>query len=219
MKLFTSILFALCISANIWAQDRPDALMWYESGMLFYGDKRVPVSSGDFAETVKSWNAGKVHISVSATTPPEAISRLILDMPLADVSYSLCLDEKRIASAASTEVYNRNMPVTEAVPFVSAEVKPVFTGGDLMKWVDRRVDELYPMDCWESGIQGRVIVQFTIDEQGRTCNVSTVKGADPRLDKAAERIILTMPDWEPARDGYGKPIKILYTFPVIFIRR
>ena len=61
-----------------------------------------------------------------------------------------------------------------------------------------------------------MIVQFTIDEQGRTGKVKILKSAAPQLDKIAERIILTMPDWKPALDASGKPVRVSYNLPVVF---
>ena len=215
MKRFTSFLLALCLSVALWGQNVPTQ-MWFDSGMLFYGNKSANVSSDSFGSTVKSWNAGKVHIAISAETAPETISQLIMSVPFADVSYSLTLDKDRIAAGASTERYYRNLPETEGIPYASADTKPFFVDGKMEDWIRRRVDELYPRECWENGIQGRVILQFTIDEQGRTGNVKVLKSAAPQLDKVAERVILTMPDWKPALNAEGKPIKVSYNIPLIF---
>ena len=215
MKRFTSFLLALCLSVTLWGQNVPTQ-MWFDSGMLFYGSKSAHIASDSFGSTVKSWTSGKVHIAVSAETTPEMISRLVMSVPFTDVSFSLTLDTDRIASGASTERYYRNLPETEGIPYASADTKPFFVDGKMEDWIRRRVDELYPRECWENGIQGRVILQFTIDEQGRTGNVKVLKSVAPQLDEVAVRVILTMPDWKPALNAEGKPIKVSYNIPLIF---
>ena len=216
MKRLISVLFTIFLSAMLWGQDKPDAQMWFDSGMLFYGNKSAHINSEDFAKTVKIWTSGRVHIAVSAQTPSEAISQLLVSIPFTDVSYSLTLDRDRIAAGAATEQYYRKLPQTEGIPATSADTKPIFVDGDVAQWVRTKADVLYPRECWENGIQGRVIVQFTIDEQGRTGNVKVIKSAAPQLDRIAERIILSMPDWKPALDADGKPIKVSYNIPVVF---
>ena len=216
MKKLISIIFALSVCAFAWGQDRPDSQMWFDSGMLFYGNSSANITSSNFASTVGSWKVGKVHIAISAETTPEMISQLILEVPFKDVSYSLTLDKDRIAAGSATERYYRNLPQTEGIPFASADTKPFFVDGKMEDWVRLRAEVLYPRECWENGIQGRVLVQFTIDEQGRTGNVKILKSAAPQLDQIAERIVLSMPDWKPALDAEGRPIKVSYILPIIF---
>ncbi len=216
MKKIITLLLSIGLLATAWAQNKPGAQLWFDSGMLFYGNKSVHLSSDIFAKTVQSWKLEKAHIAVSAETAPETLSQLIYALPLEDVSYSLTLDKDRITACASTERYYKALPQTEGIPFASADTKPIFQDGNMEEWIRRRADELYPRECWENGIQGRVIVQFTIDEHGRTGNVKILKEAAPQLDRIAERIVLMMPDWKPALDAEGKPIKVSYNLPIIF---
>ena len=216
MKRFSSFILALCMSAVLWGQDIPKAQMWFDSGMLFYGTKSANIISDNFLKTVQSWKIDNVHIAVSPETTPEAISQLILSVPFSKVSYSLTLDKDRISGSAATEQYYRKLPQTEGVPFNTVDTPPYFVEGKVEEWVKLRADVLYPRECWENGIQGRVILQFTIDEQGRAGNVKILKSAAPQLDKIAERIILSMPDWKPALDASGKPVKVSYNIPIVF---
>ena len=190
--------------------------MWFDSGTLYYGDKSVSLNSDNFAGIVKTWAVDKVHIAVSAETAPEVISQLLMSVPFKDVSYSLTLDKDRIAASAATELYYRNLPQTEGIPFTSAPTQPRFVDGNMEDWVRNRADALYPRECWSNGIEGRVMVQFTIDEQGRTGNVIILRKAAPQLDRIAERIVLDMPDWKPGLDENGNPIKVSYNLPIVF---
>lgn len=104
----------------------------------------------------------------------------------------------------------------EAIPFQLVEEKPSFMGGDannFSKWVNQRL--VYPEIAKENGVQGRVILQFTVDVDGKVKNVKCVRGIDPSLDKEAIRVVSSSPNWTPGRQR-NRPVKVNYTFPVIF---
>ena len=104
----------------------------------------------------------------------------------------------------------------EAIPFALVEEKPRFQGGDantFSKWVNSKL--VYPEIAKENGVQGRVTLQFTVNTDGSVSNVTVLRGVDPSLDKEAVRIVSSSPKWEPGRQR-ERPVKITYTFPVIF---
>ena len=104
----------------------------------------------------------------------------------------------------------------EAIPFALVEEKPKFQGGDantFSKWVNSRL--VYPEIAKENGVQGRVTLQFTVNTDGSVSNVQVLRGVDPSLDKEAVRIVSSSPKWEPGRQR-ERPVKVTYTFPVIF---
>ena len=91
-----------------------------------------------------------------------------------------------------------------------------FNGGDaneFSRWINSQL--VYPEAAKRVGIQGKVMVSFTITESGKVDNVKVVKGVHPLLDAEAVRVISRSPKWEPAQK-LGSPIAITYTFPVIF---
>ena len=57
----------------------------------------------------------------------------------------------------------------------------------------------YPQEAVEKGIQGRVLVDFIIDEDGKLRDVKVLKGVDPLLDEEAVRIVSGSPKWKPGR--------------------
>lgn len=104
----------------------------------------------------------------------------------------------------------------EAIPFALVEEKPRFQGGDantFSKWVNSKL--VYPEIAKENGVQGRVTLQFTVNTDGSVSNVTVLRGVDPSLDKEAVRIVSSSPKWEPGRQR-ERPVKVTYTFPVIF---
>lgn len=104
----------------------------------------------------------------------------------------------------------------EPVPFQSAEVKPMFQGGDannFAKWVNEHL--IYPEDAQKAKKQGRVVVQFTITKTGKMENVKVLRGTFKSLDEEALRIVKSSPVWEPGK-MQGKAVDVTYTFPIIF---
>ena len=104
----------------------------------------------------------------------------------------------------------------EAIPFALVEQKPMFQGGDanaFSKWVNQHL--AYPDIAKENGIQGRVTLQFTVNTDGSVSGVKVLRGVDPSLDKEAVRVVSSSPKWAPGKQR-DRPVKVTYTFPVIF---
>ena len=106
--------------------------------------------------------------------------------------------------------------VEEEIPFAIVEQKPTFQGKDanaFTKWVFSKI--VYPEIAKENGVQGRVTLQFTIDTDGSVTNVKVLRGVDSSLDKEAVRVVSSSPKWKPGMKR-NKPVKVKYTFPVVF---
>lgn len=87
------------------------------------------------------------------------------------------------------------------VPYYDCDYRPSFLGSRdprvfLEKWVYTYMK--YPKEAVKNGIQGRVLVDFVIDEKGKIRDVKVLKGVDPLLDAEAVRIISASPDWKPS---------------------
>ena len=96
------------------------------------------------------------------------------------------------------------------------EKKPSFMGGTanaFSRWV---ADHLfYPEVAQENGVQGRVMLQFTILSTGEMSNVKVLRGVDESLDKEAVRVVSSSPKWTPGKQR-NKAVRVKYTFPVVF---
>lgn len=89
-----------------------------------------------------------------------------------------------------------------AVAWSDCDVKPAFLNNYnpevfLRKWVYTYLR--YPQEAIDQGIQGKVLVNFVIDEKGDLGNVRVLKGVDPLLDREAVRVVSASPRWKPAR--------------------
>ena len=94
--------------------------------------------------------------------------------------------------------------------------QPKFPGGttSLQSYINRSLK--YPQVSRENNSQGRVIVRFIIDSNGIVTSPQVVRSSgDCNLDMEAVRVIESMPKWKPGKHK-GKPVRVLFTFPVIF---
>ena len=75
---------------------------------------------------------------------------------------------------------------------------PEFPGGmdKLLQFINDNMK--YPTKAQTEGIQGRVVVQFIVDENGYIIEPNIVRSIEPSLDKEALRIIKMLPQWKPA---------------------
>ena len=124
---------------------------------------------------------------------------------------------------SSKHLYNQQkdtLPPTQAVtePFKIFDVMdkmPEFPGGmkALPNFIENNIQ--YPAEAQKKGIQGRVTVQFIVDENGYIIEPNIVRSVEPSLDKEALRIIKMLPQWKPGTLK-GKAVKVKYTVPVAF---
>ncbi|MBR4847808.1 MAG: energy transducer TonB [Bacteroidaceae bacterium] len=100
--------------------------------------------------------------------------------------------------------------------FQKVDKQPKFPGGmtSLQSYINRNLK--YPQISRENNSQGRVIVRFIIDSNGVVTSPQVVRSSgDCNLDMEAVRVIESMPKWKPSKHK-GKPVRVLFTFPVIF---
>ena len=95
------------------------------------------------------------------------------------------------------------------------EQMPSFPGGSqkLKEFIEENLR--YPKALEETCVQGRVIVRFIVERNGRLSNVKVVKSVHPALDKEALRIVKLMPRWIPGRQN-GITVRVKFYIPIIF---
>ena len=105
--------------------------------------------------------------------------------------------------------------VVEQEIFQIVEEMPSFPGGEgkLMEYVGKNVK--YPQIARETGIQGRVFVNFVVEPDGSVSNVSVLRGIGGGCDEEAMRVVKNMPKWKPGKQR-GKPVRVQYMLPVNF---
>lgn len=94
--------------------------------------------------------------------------------------------------------------------FVVVEQQPQLIGG--ISSVQSKIT--YPELARRAGIEGRVIVQFVVDEEGRVQDPKVVRGIGGGCDEEALKAVRTA-KFRPGLQR-GRPVKVRYSLPVTF---
>ena len=115
--------------------------------------------------------------------------------------------------AQKTIVSNEAGPQEEAFDVV--EQMPEFPGGmeAMIQFMQQNMK--YPKDAQKLNKQGRVLVNFIIEKDGRVSNAVVVKSVWPSLDAEALRLVRAMPKWTPGKQN-GKVVRVKFTMPFNF---
>lgn len=101
--------------------------------------------------------------------------------------------------------------------FFIVEEMPDFQGGGQDAFRRYIADNLrYPQTAAESGIEGRVFVQFVVGADGSVQSAEIVRGVHPQLDREALRVVMSSPPWTAGRQR-GEPVNVAFTFPINFV--
>lgn len=79
-------------------------------------------------------------------------------------------------------------------PIAYAEEMPVFQG-DIYAYLAKSVH--YPRAAIENGVEGRVIISFVVNEDGRISNAVVKRGIGAGCDEEGLRVVNSMPAWRP----------------------
>jgi protein TonB len=97
-----------------------------------------------------------------------------------------------------------------------AEVMPSYRGGTaaIENYVTNNID--YPQNALDNSKEGRILVAFTVDENGKIKDAHLVSSKlGDGLDEEAVRVVSAMPAWTPGTVK-GKPVKTRMTLPITF---
>jgi protein TonB len=104
---------------------------------------------------------------------------------------------------------------SDSLYYQAPDLMPEFPGGDveMQKFIMNNLE--YPPLAIENNIQGRVLVEFIVDEQGKVTQVKVLKGIGWGCDEAAMKVVKKMPRWKPGIHN-GKLVKVRYVMPFRF---
>ena len=140
--------------------------------------------------------------------PVEVPDNATIDNEDVDFDASLNLDEKLNTDQGPPPAEDDEEEEDEI--FVVVENQPKLKGG--MRALQEEVD--YPDFAKKAGIEGRVFVQFVVDENGNVQDPRVTRGVHKLLNKEAIRAVKKM-KFEPGRQR-GKPVKVQMSLPVSF---
>ena len=184
------------------------------------GDERFVLASGFQHASLKS----RIAMMLKEASPKRLGWSYLAVIPFLALAVYACNPSKtRAPEPESLDDEARNtygvLVVDEAKPSgtQASFVKPTFKGGDLNSfsfWVNEHLN--YPESARAAGIQGRIVLGFTVGTDGRMKDIRIIRGTHPALDAEALRVMESCPvRWTPAMRN-GQPVEVEYTFPVIF---
>ncbi|MDZ7658356.1 energy transducer TonB [Fodinibius sp.] len=94
--------------------------------------------------------------------------------------------------------------------FVAVENMPELKGG--LGALQQKIN--YPDMARKAGIEGRVIIQFIVNEKGEVENPRVIRGIGGGCDKEALRVV-KQAEFEPGRQR-GNPVRVQYSLPITF---
>ena len=71
----------------------------------------------------------------------------------------------------------------------------------------------YPDSAQKNNVEGKVVVKFIVNEDGRISDCVIDKSVSWDLDSEALRVIRNMPPWIPGVDK-GKPVRVYFRLPI-----
>lgn len=110
------------------------------------------------------------------------------------------------------------------VPFSVVEEVPIFPGCEdasdpracFQEMMQKHISKYfrYPEEAQKQGIQGRVSIMFTIDEQGNITDMRQ-RGPHKLLEHETARIIEKLPQMQPGKSE-GKAVRVPFSIPISF---
>lgn len=105
-------------------------------------------------------------------------------------------------SVISSDTITNNCVANDTTVQLVVEKDAQFHGGDLFKFRKYIMTRLrYPVQCLQKNQQGRVLVKFIVNWDGKIKNVNIFKSSGfTELDDEAIRVVTQSPDWSSAKN-------------------
>jgi protein TonB len=134
-------------------------------------------------------------------------------MTMEAVKQDLASTDNTIEASDGEDIVVEAVPVTRVV-ISDVTRNPEFPGGrDAMNaWLASHLK--YPKAARRMGIEGKVVVAFTVDEGGKVSDGYIVESLHRLCDREAIRLVESMPDWTPGeRNGQKSSVECSITVP------
>lgn len=92
---------------------------------------------------------------------------------------------------------------------------PQFPGGAVafLKWLNANLK--YPANAQKAKIEGKVVAQFLVNEDGSITDIKLTKKLHPQCDNEALRVLKMMPRWTPGIEN-NKACRTRVCIPIVF---
>lgn len=99
--------------------------------------------------------------------------------------------------------------------YTVVEKEPEFPGGKKAYYEFLSKNLKWPDKTGMIDVQGKVLVSFIVEKNGRLTNFKITRSLDSLFDTEALRVMKLSPKWHPGAQG-GKPVSVAYTEPINF---
>ncbi|MEZ5047120.1 MAG: energy transducer TonB [Chitinophagaceae bacterium] len=112
------------------------------------------------------------------------------------------------------EIKDEKVNDANIIPDVVSKM-PEFPGGEneLMHYLSSNIK--YPKQALEENKEGKIVVGFVVNKEGKIDNISIVQGVGYGFNEEAIRVIRNMPTWTPGEQN-GEKVSVYYTLPIYF---
>ena len=92
---------------------------------------------------------------------------------------------------------------------------PQFPGGpvEFLRWLTKNLK--YPAAVQQAKVQGKVVAQFIVNEDGSIADLKLTQRLHPQCDREALRVLKMMPNWTPGIEN-DKPCRTRVCIPIVF---
>jgi TonB family protein len=121
--------------------------------------------------------------------------------------------EKKLANQFADQIIETDKNGSEIFTMVEETAKP----SNGMEGFSQMIQDnlKYPQQARDKNTEGKVFVQFIINEDGKISNAVILKGIGDGCDEEAVRVILLSPNWIPGKQK-GMPVKQRMVLPITF---
>lgn len=203
----------------------------YQAGTQYVDDKDVPgADSGTRRVSTTTMRSDSTNMPLDSTVakpadttspkPGSASKTHPTSMAIPPASERSATTSTRSASASTrprAKLTHGRASVTATKIYTTAEIAPVFPGGQ--KGLDNYINHTvkYPQQAIDDDVSGTIHVSFVVDEQGHVTKAKVVDAANvgDGLDQEALRVVKNMPVWTPGMVK-GKKVKTRVELPINF---
>ncbi len=179
----------------------------------FNPQKKATIVSNNYTEEIYIEEIVQTKQELKAPAPPRPVVPIevpndeILEDEIINIDAELDLGEAFDVPPPPRPV---NAEEDDEEIFVVVEQPPVLLGG--IESVQSKI--VYPAMAMSAGIEGRVIVQFTISREGNVLNPFIVRGIGGGCDEEAIRAVKEA-KFRPGMQR-GRAVQVRYTLPITF---
>jgi protein TonB len=103
--------------------------------------------------------------------------------------------------------------VDEIFEIVEESAEPLGGYAAFYKYVNKNIK--YPNQAKRMGVEGKVYVQFVVDQNGNITDVKAIRGIGAGCDEEAIRVLRESPKWKPGKQR-GRAVKQRIVLPINF---